>query len=245
MRSVSCTKCGSALDSSNDACPLCGGSPNVVVQLTGQQINSTQGRLGTVTDEPGSDGGRTIRQSTPSGARSISSLGGDRAEIEVRRPIDVGRRLGEDRVLRDLEQRLRHEGYSIRPLPGRDDGKGEDGLLEISGERVVVQIVAIPADPKFWSAVAKESGSWSGSIGEVTELLHAALKKKAEIYTKELRASMLLAIDAIHVAIAAFPEIVGRYLTTHDQPTEEFGFGTIWVVGPTMDTCARLGTGKW
>ena len=64
----------------------------------------------------------------------------------------------------------------------------------------------------------------------------------AEQLAPATRTETVLAIDARHVGVLALPPLIEAYLHTFGSP-QIFGFASVWVVGPTVEQCHRIGDG--
>jgi integrase len=162
--------------------------------------------------------------------------------IQVTPPIDVGTR-GEPRVLACVVAHLAMAGKASTRLPANDQ-VGEDGVLEISGDRVTLQIVTATPDALFWSRVATGGGEVEADLAEAASWIHTAISKKARLYTG-IKSSMLLAVDVAHMGVLAGSALGTHYLQTYGDPTTHFEFGGIWIVGPTENHVLRLGKSLW
>jgi hypothetical protein len=125
-------------------------------------------------------------------------------------------------------------------IPGKDD-RGEDAILGMDDRSVVIQIVTVPAENDFWRAASEGTMSMETDLPRALQWLHAAIKKKAMQYASSHRANMLLAIDANHAGVLGTKPIVDEYRGRFGSPNAEFGFHSVWIVGPTSEYCARLG----
>lgn len=192
---IRCTVCGADAPDANGPCARCGGPIGITIQAEGLKLAITAGRPGMVNDQPRGPYERTIDYSSPQGARSTSRLAGGRVGLNVAGPVDVGRR-GERRVIDSMLAMLRETGFAAEEAPGRDD-RGEDHVLFINSERVVLQIVSAPGDPEFWREVANGTASVNVELSRTAEWIEEVLREKAR-YDGQFKRSMLLAIDAAH-----------------------------------------------
>jgi hypothetical protein len=204
---------------------------------------ATAGKFGAVADGVTPLGGKQINYTSPAGSRSDVSLAGNQLDIQIRPPIDVGRP-GESRVLACITAYLRQAGTQSIELPASDQ-LGEDGVLQISGERVTVQIVTVRRSSNFWGSVARGSGEVQVELSEAVNWIHTAVTEKANLYPTENKSSMLLAIDVGHMGVLASAALVTAYLEIHGDPSACFQFGAVWLVGPTESNVVVLGISKW
>ena len=161
--------------------------------------------------------------------------------LEVERVADRGRG-GEAQLKRTLQSTLRHDFPNITIMPG-SDAHGEDGLVEISGRTLIVQIVTSPSVPEFWRTAKEGVATERVNLCDATDWLRAAIKAKFTKIPETQRAATLLAIDARHAGILATTPVLDTYVQRFDNPVAEFGFASVWIVGPTEDYCLRLGDG--
>ena len=240
---IQCLKCGATFLEPVGPCARCGGTIEVSVHLTGVEPKGAVGKVGTVADSPTSLGGRDIRYTAPTGSSSEASLVGSMLTVQVKPPIDVGRP-GEPRVLGCIVACLAKAGKKAIALPATDQ-RGEDGALQIEGDRVIVQIVTATPDRSFWSKVAKGSGEAQTELAEAANWIHAAVSGKAKLYPMEDKLSMLLAIDVVHMGVLAGSALGEQYERLYGDPSVSLGFGGVWLVGPTENHVFELGNSRW
>lgn len=219
-------------------CPAWG--QDVTVQLTGVAAEFRLGNVSSTADERrGND--REIRHHSGvrRGARSRSAVVGDATCIEIERPVEAGRP-GEARICDRVLEQLRRAGSEVARMQARDD-RGEDFRVRIGAEDVTVQITNVPHDPAFWSSVAKGTHTATVTIDAAVGWIHEAIQAKKHAAAR----SMLLALDVTHLGVLASDRVVAAYLKAHGDPAPSFGFGAVWLVGPTADAFVRLGTSRW
>ena len=200
------------------------------------------GRPGVVNDQPRGRDERTIDYSSPQGARSTSTLAAGRVGLKVAGPVDIGKR-GERRVIDSVLVTLKEAGLTAEEEPGRDE-RGEDHVLIINSERAVLQIVSAPSDAEFWREVAKGAATSDVELSRAVAWIEKSVREKAK-YDKDLKHSMLLAIDTAHAGVLTPEACVMAYLGEHGDPAEQHGFAGVWLVGPAAQLCARLGSSRW
>jgi hypothetical protein len=240
---IQCQSCGATFVEAVGPCTQCGGPIEVSVSLTGVEAKCIAGQVGTVVDGPTPLGGQQIRYTAPTGSRSDASLVGNLLDIQVKPPIDVGRP-GEPRVLGCIVARLTKAGKEPSSLPAIDQ-IGEDGVFQVSGDRVTVQIVTATPSAVFWGCVARGTGAAQAELTEAVEWIHSAISEKAKLYPKENKFSMLLAVDVVHMGVLAGSALATQYLRTHGDPSARFDFGAVWLVGPTENHVLSLGNSRW
>jgi len=215
----------------------------VSVPLTGVEAKVGVGNVGTVADGPTPLGGREIRYAAPTGSQSSTSLVDNDLAAHVKAPVDIGRP-GEPRVLACIVAYLAGNGKIASRLPATDH-LGEDGVLQIIGERVVVQVVTVNPRPGFWGGVAKGDGQVLATLTEAVDWIHAAIVEKAKLYPPEDKSSMLLAVDLVHIGVLAGPDFAARYHARYGDPSLSSAFGAVWLVGPTESRVCSLGSSRW
>ena len=240
---IQCQSCRAAFPVVLGPCPQCGGPVDLSVCLTGVEAKGIAGHVGTVADSPTPLGGQQIKYTAPTGSRSDASLVGDLLAIQVKPPVDVGRP-GEPRVLACIVAYLAKAGKESTTLEATDQ-VGEDGVLEIHGDRVTVQIVTATPSAAFWRGVAKGHGEVQAELAEAVNWIHSAVVEKAKLYPKENKSSMLLAIDVGHMGVLASSKLRKLYLKTHGDPSACFGFGAVLLIGPTENYVHGLGNSRW
>jgi len=238
-----CSVCSRQVSSAGTHCPGCGHPLSVIVSPAPADVRLVAHPPSVV--QYGIDpttGDTTLRVHDPSGTTSEARqrLDGSVA-LEITGARGVGRP-SEGRVAKTLRQRLAEDGHEVTILDGADD-RGEDRLLDVDGRRFVLQVTTAPAAPDFWrDAVA------SSVRTDVTES-HAASWLREPIAMKALRSSIgerrsiVLAIDARHAGVLGLGPLLTEYIRHYGPPVIEFGFASVWVVGPTVSQCARLGDG--
>ena len=100
-----------------------------------------------------------------------------------------------------------------------------------------------PQDREFWRNAKHSSVSIEITNAQVVSWLRDAVVSKSTEPTRH-DDPVVLAIDVRHAAAAAVPEQLAGYLAQYSSPAREFGFASVWVVGPTAEYCLRLGEGQ-
>jgi hypothetical protein len=153
----------------------------------------------------------------------------------------VGRE-GERPLADTLQEKLRAEGLEVSMSAGIDS-RGEDSLLRTGASTFVVQMVTTPSVPEFWRQANMASAIADVDLSGAAEWLHSTLEQKARVIPPPQRATTLLAIDARHASVVAEKVVVERYLDKFGDPASEYGFASVWIVGPTGRQSIKLGTG--
>jgi hypothetical protein len=125
------------------------------------------------------------------------------------------------------------------------DHRGEDGVLQIDGYHVVVQIVTATPSASFWGEVAKGNKKIQEKLTAVAEWIHTAINEKARRYSKEDKLSMLLAVDVVHMGVLAGSQLGTQYKDSYGDPSVRFDFGAVWLIGPTENHVFKLGNSRW
>jgi hypothetical protein len=192
---------------------------NVTIQLEGEGMQITGGRLGVVSDERGqSPSERTVNNSAPSGARSCARLSDGKVEAIITGPVDTGTR-GEGRVADTLVACLRAR-ERVATYRSGDDGRGEDRVLIIDSALIALQVVTVPADETLWASVAQGSASREAKLLTAAGWIDQTIIQKAAQYDRATKRSMLLAIDVAHFGVLATPQCVAAYLEAHGDPAK-------------------------
>lgn len=213
------------------------------VGLTGIALMLSTGKVGAVGDSRTPGGGQRITYSAPGGAQSLAELAADHAHVEVSPPPEAGT-LGDARVMACVRARLSADGLISSILPASND-RGEDGVLQIGGDRVTVQVVTAKPEADFWKRVANGGAAATAALVEATAWIDSAVAAKARQYPAASKASMLLAVDVAHMGVLASSVVGSRYLQSHGDPVAKHGLGAVWLVGPTEENIFRLGRGRW
>jgi hypothetical protein len=212
----------------------------VICVLTGKLATSGVGTLGTVVD--GADpatGDRAIAVNA-NDMRSTSRLKDDgSASLEAAGDGPVGKR-AEGRAIGTLRQRLRADGHAVSVDRG-EDHRGEDRKLTIDGVNFVVQIVTVPGSSTFWRQARTGTATAGADDDASVDWLRQAIEAKARKTPPAQRRGMILALDAQHAGVLADDHIIGGYLKRFGPPKVKFGFAAVWVVGPTVERCVRVG----
>jgi hypothetical protein len=242
-RVIRCTACGISLAESKGPCPRCGAAIGVSVQLAGTQADSKVGSVGAASREPTTGGGERIQYSAPTGARSDSVRADGRVGAVVEPPVDVGRKGEEDVFARVLDV-LAATGTApvIKPRP-KDDA-GEDRVVKYGNEEITIQIACGGPGTSFWRDVSSGRGEIKADLETAAEWARDVISRKAILYSPSQKHAMLLALDLRHLGVLADPELVNVYLRRYGPP-DGFGFGGVWLIGPTEDRSVRLGNSKW
>ncbi len=232
-----CSRCGAQRPADRSPCPTCG-SGDITIEVDAADDLRLAGEAPHIVQA--GPQGRWFSVKAPTGGRSEAVLKDGRVQVVLQGPVDVGER-GEPRVRGTLIDALRWQGVEVTWRPGIN-GRGEDAILTIAGQDVTVQITTAPGAPALWQDVSVGSAGTDVAVAQAARWVHERCAAKAALDDK---ARTLLAVDAQHFGILASPEIVASYLAQFGEPRAEFGFGAVYIVGPTTSATTRLGAGNW
>lgn len=241
---ITCVRRGTPKTKSGSACFLCNSlDQSVTIEVAGEEVRFGLGNVGTVTEERDAVGGQfLVRTRTPEGARSDELLTDGAMSITIHGPTQTGRN-GEPRALDTLLSRLRQEGHQLVFEPGRDEC-GEDGILLFQHERLTLQVVSVPSIPKLWHDANRDSATICVPLADATRWIRDAVYAKFTKTSPAERATTIVVLDAGLAGVLSAHEVADAYLGLHGDPHLEFGFASVWLVGPTLSTTRRLGTGR-
>lgn len=202
--------------------------------ITGQPVGIV------VEGPPDAPDGRRVDSRPASGGRSYSVTdGAGEFTAELSGSLNKGR-ANESHVLDVLIQALRDSGRSAASIAGSRDDHGEDGLLELDGRRVGVQIVSVPVDQSLWKDLSSQDRvNRSGTIDDAVEMIRQAL-----VHKKDKAAGTLLVLDVAYFGALVGPSLVRAYHKAHGNPEREFSLVEAWLVGPTSRSAFRMGSNE-
>ena len=145
-------------------------------------------------------------------------------------------------MARTLRQRLEADGAAVSVRVGEDQ-RGEDALLIIADKTFTLQIVTTPGDAVFWQQAKTRSAMSEVPTTEAVVWIRTRIEVKAQRIPPGQRSCTVLALDAQHAGVLADGRVIESYLARFGNPVHEFGFASVWVVGPTVPFCVRLGDG--
>jgi len=195
-----------------------------------------------VEGDPGNPAGRRVESRPAEGGRAESWIDQAGAFVaELSGPLHKGR-ANQNRALGVLIEALCARGSVAESIDEvkPDDHRGEDGLINLDGQRVVVQIVSVPVDQSPWRELASAGGARkSGTFEDAVEMVRQAL-----VHKKGRAIDAILVLDASHFGAIIWPALVDAYHRKYGDPEAEFSLREAWLVGPTVRSTFRLGTTK-
>ncbi len=157
------------------------------------------------------------------------------ARVALSGPLARGR-ANESQAVKTLVKAMNACGNEVRLLTGARDERGEDQLLEVDGQRVVAQVVTIPADKSIWSDLAQAGrANVAWSLERTVEIVREALEQK-----RSRARDTLLVLDATHVGVMVNSRLVEEYGKRYGRVEADYGVVQCWIVGPTLRSTQRL-----
>lgn len=233
-----CPHCGTERAANGVPCATCGRGDVTIECAAGDSFRVTGEAVTLIHSKPENQGFNII---AGTGSRSEAALKDGRLHATVHGPVDIGQP-GEPRARGTLIEALQAKGLDVTWRLGKNE-RGEDCVLVINGQNVTLQITTAPGAPTFWQDVGRDSGSTDVEVSEA-----ARRWVRGCIVTKDVltdKPSTILAIDAFHFGPLASRDVVVSYLSQFNDPRTEFGWGAVYIVGPTASATTRLGSGNW
>jgi hypothetical protein len=235
-----CT-CGAELTPSEGICRECG-RKHFVLRAEPGQIQYTGYPPAIVIDGKDPETGEThIRVNSPDATSEarVSPTGEIRLQVEG---AEAGRK-SELWTIKTLRQALRSSGIAASKLEAADS-RGEDAVFRVENVDYVVQVATTPSVPEFWREASTSSARTEVGRQKGVEWLRQTIENKAAVIPPSQRATTILAVDARHAGVlAADPLVAASYCSQFNSPACEYGFASVWIVGPTTKHCVRLGDG--
>lgn len=211
---------------------------NIVIAPEPATARATVQPVGAVVESPVDHAdGRQVDYRPATGGQSVSKMSvveGFTATLSG--PLVFGRD-GEPRAIEVLAHALRLEGRTV-DVKSRDpkrDAHGEDGHVVIDGCETRVQVVTMPANSSLWRQFRDgHTLAHAGDLREAVMLIRAAIERKWHAQGD------VLVLDAAHFAALAWRKLVDAYIGEYGDPTGEFGFADVWIIGPTIRSSIRL-----
>ena len=233
MARATCPNCGKEYDAARSICPNCGHDRTAAFQSFAPSI--------VITGADPEKGGHVLKVADPSVQSEARKMSDGSITLDIAGSIGIGRS-GESRVALTLRENLVRTGHQVEILDG-EDARGIDRRFVVDGERFIFQVTIAPQASDFWQQASRSSATTQVPPPHAAGWVRQAVIAKADVPAIQ-DAPVLLAVDARHAGVVAMPELLQEYLGRYGDPAREFGFASVWVVGPTADYCARLGNGR-
>jgi hypothetical protein len=244
-RVVECSQCHAVLAEGVGApvpdgpCPECGSSNHHVRLEVAESATMTSRAVAHKQPEGGGSVGEGVRISGP----------GDRtASGDVSSPVAASYAIGGQSPRREegsletaslLVAKLAEQG-DIWGHPVEVDDADVDCRSTRDGESLDIQVTRA-MDPTVWQQLHRAGEVVAETeVDELADGVLAAIQKKARRLPLAQRAALVLAIDAHDTPILAISEVVGSFRRRHMETTEQLGFRSVWVVGPTAELVHQL-----
>ena len=228
-----CPNCGKEYEAARSICPSCGHDRAAAFQSFAPSVIV-----------PGPDaqtGGHVLKVADPGVQSEARTTNDGSITLDVAGATGIGRP-GETGVALTLKEFLTRNGHDVEILDG-EDSRGVDRSLVVDGPRFVFQVTIAPQAGEFWQQASRSSATTQVPPPQAAAWLRQAIVAKAGAPAAQ-DAPVLLAVDARHAGVVAMPPLLQEYLGRYGDPALEYGFASVWVVGPTADYCSRLGTGR-
>ena len=171
----------------------------------------------------------------PSGGQALSEADSEGAFTAHLSKGLVSGRKNEPYVVSGLVAVLKAEGRDVQLVSGARDEDGEDQIILIDGERLVVQVVTMPAEGRVWQPL-----NTLGTFTETADREKAVDWGRSALLKKRDAKETIVVLDAHHIGALVGRRLVEAYLAVHPKPIDEFGFKDAWIIGPTPPFSARI-----
>jgi len=224
-----CWNCGTVISRSATVCTSCGAEERP------QLVDAV------LSDFDPSSGDATVKVSVPQGAKSV--VHGDQGQYSITM-VGVGGvgAQAEGRIAGLIRDSLRTSGIQASIGDGVDE-RGEDRTIRVPSGTFGLQVTVAPNAPSFFREAHISSASTRVGESHAIEWLRSPIEAKALHMSAPARKNTVLAIDVTHAGVIADPVFLGKYINKYGCPSKEFGFASVWVVGPQDHYCRRLGHG--
>ena len=233
MARATCPNCGKEYHAARSVCPSCGHDRTAAFQSFAPSI--------VITGPDAQKGGHVLKVADPGVQSEARKMPDGSITLDVVGATGVGRS-GESQVALTLQEHLVRTGHKVEILAG-EDARGVDRFFVVNGERFVFQVTIAPQASDFWQEASRSSATTQVPPPHAAGWVRTAVIAKSDAPAIQ-DVPVLLAVDARHAGVVAMPELVREYLGRYGDPAQEFGFASVWVVGPTADYCTRLGGGR-
>lgn len=190
------------------------------------------GQLGTAHVGSTPDGSQFVHQQHVQGGSSANTLDPDGTfHLTVTHGYPLAR-AGEREVAQTLVAYLVQHSSDARLLGGAEDGRGEDGLLLVGGQRMGLQVVTGIKAQQYLRAVHKKgSEDTQGSLAEFAHLLGEAIQSKASQYGRLEAERMVLALDVRFAPLLSNQTTVAAYNDCWGTSGPAEAFAAVYIVG--------------
>ena len=117
-----------------------------------------------------------------------------------------------------------------------------EGAASSIGNTLQIQVVLALTDPGFWKSIGYSGNATLNlPLSDCADLLKMAIEFKSAKIPPEIRANIMLALDANDIPGLALDPVVEQFALLHSQWAHAQGFRSIWLVGPWKEMVSRLG----
>lgn len=237
-----CHRCNERINSTR-ICPACGTPAATVVNLRPATLRFQTRNPSVIIAGPDQTTGDYLFKVRDRRVNSQARLATDsHVSLKVEGADNVGRS-GERRAIKTLKERLQTDGMTASIEPG-DDARGEDSLLICGDQRYTIQVITALCEPDFWRNASEGEAEIDASIDHAVGWIRAAIERKGKKYGVQQLSETILIIDARHAGVIANSVILDAYVSRFADPVSEFGFASVWVIGPAAQYCGRIGGGR-
>jgi len=155
--------------------------------------------------------------------------------------VEAGRK-SEPWAIKTLRQALKERGIAVSTGTAADD-RGEDAVFRVGKVEYVVQVATTPSVQEFWRAASISSVRTEVELQRGVQWLRQTVEGKAATIPSTQRSETILAVDARHAGVLSDALVAASYCSRFEGPAKEYGFASVWIVGPTPKYCVRLGEG--
>ena len=230
-----CPNCRAELEPAG-RCPACGAivfTPSTPATLT------LQGHIPTVItgQEDAATGDIVLKVDAPKMRSEARTTREGRVSLTVTGAEEIGEK-GEPRAIKTFCEKLGQDGLVVSTVPGVN-ADGEDDILLYAGRRYPIQVTMAIGAPEFWSNARVASAMTHVQVQGAVSWIRERIEAKAN----KVGLNTVLLLDACHAVPVTSSEVISTYLHTYGSPAREFGFSSVYVVGPAAMYCCRLGEG--
>lgn len=111
------------------------------------------------------------------------------------------------------------------------------GLSHDKQQREEFQITQL-GDESFWKDLSKGASDREFTVEEISDLIFRTVKNKGDKYALNNRSKMTLLLDTNLTPV--MPELIEQIKTRLASKVEDFGFKSVWLVGPDKEHTFKL-----